>query len=89
MFMKWFVKSIEIKFRYWGDMVKANVFQQEDVRGVVYPIKLNGDYFFTLRYDEENEWMVLKEKNGITPRIDKELLNRILKPLETKLNYAA
>jgi hypothetical protein len=87
--MKWFMKSIEIKFRYWGDMVKASVFQQEDARGVVYPIKLNGDYFFTLRYDEKNEWMIVKEKNGITPRVDKELLNRILKPLETKLNYAA
>ncbi|MEO5594565.1 MAG: hypothetical protein ABIR15_12895 [Chitinophagaceae bacterium] len=87
--MKWFMKSIEIKFRYWGDMVKASVFQQEDARGVVYPIKLNGDYVFTLRYDEQNEWRILKEKNGITPRIDKELLNRILKPLETKLKYAA
>ena len=87
--MKLFMKSIEIKFRYWGDMVKANVFQQEDARGVVYPIKLNGDYFFTLRYDEQDEWMIVKEKNGITPRVDKELLNRILKPLEMKLNYAA
>ena len=84
-----FMKSIEIKFRYWGDMVKANVFQEEDARGVVYPIKLNGDYFFTLRYDAQNEWMIEQEKNGITPRVDKELLNRILKPLETKLKYAA
>jgi len=83
------MKSIEIKFRYWGDMVRASVFQQEDARGVVYPIKLNGDYCFTLRYDEEKEWMIVKEKNGITPRVDKELLNRILKPLESKLKYAA
>lgn len=87
--MKLFMKSIEIKFRYWGDMIKANVFQQEDARGVVYPIQLNGDYMFTLRYNESDEWMVVKEKNGITPRIDKELLNRILKPLEVKLKYAA
>ncbi len=87
--MKWFMKSIEIKFRYWGDMVKANVFEQEDSRGVVYPIKLNGDYFFTLRYNEQQEWMIVKENNGITPRVDKELLNRILKPLEIKLKYAA
>ena len=87
--MKWFMKSIEIKFRYWGDMVKANILQDEDARGVLYSIRLNGDYFFTLRYDEEKEWMIVKEKNGITPKIDKELLSRILKPLETKLNYAA
>ncbi len=87
--MKSFMKSIEINFRYWGDMVVANVFQEEDYRGVVYPIKLNGYYFFTLRYTEKNEWMIVKERNGITPSIDKELLNRILKPLETKLNYAA
>ena len=87
--MKWFMKSIEIKFRYWGDMVKANVFEEEDARGVVYPIKLNGDYIFTLRYDAQHEWMIEKEKNGITPRIDKELLNRIVKPLETKLRFAA
>ena len=87
--MKAFMKSIEINFRYWGDMVVANVFQEEDYRGVVYPIKLNGYYFFTLRYTEKNEWMIVKERNGITPSIDKELLNRILKPLETKLNYAA
>ncbi|MEO5681619.1 MAG: hypothetical protein ABIQ88_03205 [Chitinophagaceae bacterium] len=87
--MRWFMKSIEINFRYWGDMVKANVFQEEDYRGVVYPIKLNGYYFFTLRYTEKNEWMVLKEKDGVTPSVDKELLNRILKPLETKLRYAA
>ena len=83
------MKSIEITFRYWGDLVKANVFQKEDARGVVYPIELNGDYFFTLRYNEQNQWMIEKEKNGITPRIDKELLSRILKPLESKLKYAA
>jgi hypothetical protein len=87
--MKWFMKSIEIQFRYWGDMVIASVFQQEDDYGVVYPIKLNGDYFFTLRYDDQKEWMIVKERNGIRPRIDKELLNRILKPLETELEYAA
>lgn len=87
--MNSFMKSIEINFRYWGDVVKANVFQEEDYRGVVYPIKLNGYYFFTLHYTERNEWMIMKENNGITPAIDKELLNRIVKPLETKLNYAA
>ncbi|MFT3935939.1 MAG: hypothetical protein QM726_20080 [Chitinophagaceae bacterium] len=87
--MKWLMKSMEIKFRYWGDLVKANVFQQEDSRGVVYPIKLNGDYCFTLRYDEEKQWMIIKEKNGITPRVDKELLNRILQPLEKQFRYAA
>jgi|GEM_PF-793804 len=87
--MRSFIKSIEISFRYWGDMVKASVFQEEDNRGVVYPIKLNGYYFFTLRYTEKNEWTVLRENNGITPSIDKELLNRILRPLENKLHYAA
>ncbi|GAC1449875.1 MAG: hypothetical protein NVSMB7_11980 [Chitinophagaceae bacterium] len=87
--MMLFMKSIEINFRYWGDTVKASIFQQEDYRGVVYPIKLSGDYFFTLRYTEKNEWTILKENSGITPAIDKELLNRILKPLETKLNHAA
>jgi hypothetical protein len=87
--MKSFMKSIEIKFRYWGDMVMASVFEQEDALGVIYPIKLNGDYFFTLRYDQENEWMIVKERNGITPRVDKELLNRILKPLESELKFAA
>jgi len=87
--MKVFMKSIEINFRYWGDVVVANVFQEEDYRGVVYPIKLNGYYFFTLRYTEKNEWMVVKERNGIRPSIDKELLSRILKPLETQLHYAA
>jgi len=87
--MRGFMKSMDIKFRYWGDMIRASIFEQEDARGVVYNIKLNGDYFFTLRYDEQNEWKIMKEKNGITPRIDKELLNRILKPLETELKYAA
>ena len=87
--MNAFMKSIEIRFRYWGDVVKANVFREEDYRGVVYPIKLNGSYFFTLRYTEKNEWTIVKENNGITPAIDKELLSRIVKPLETKLNYAA
>ncbi|HMC86235.1 MAG TPA: hypothetical protein VKI61_11950 [Chitinophagaceae bacterium] len=87
--MKVFMKSIEINFRYWGDVVVANVFQEEDYRGVVYPIKLNGYYFFTLRYTEKNEWLVVKERNGIRPSIDKELLSRILKPLETQLHYAA
>lgn len=87
--MKVFMKSIEINFRYWGDVVVANVFQEEDYRGVVYPIKLNGYYFFTLRYTEKNEWMVVKERNGIRPSIDKELLSRILKPMETQLHYAA
>lgn len=87
--MKSFIKSIEINFRYWGDIIKADVVQEEDNLGVVYPIKLNGHYFFTLRYTEKNEWAIVKERNGITPSIDKELLNRILKPLETQLNYAA
>jgi len=87
--MRSFMKSIEINFRYWGDLVKASVFQEEDNRGVVYPVKLNGYYFFTVRYTEANEWTVLKENDGITPAVDKELLNRILKPLETQLHHAA
>ncbi len=87
--MRSFMKSIEINFRYWGDVIRASVLQQEDNRGVVYPIKLNGDYFFTLRYTETNEWTVLTENDGITPSIDKELLSRILKPLETQLRHAA
>ena len=87
--MKSFMKSIEIKFRYWGDMVKADVFEEVDKSGIVYPIKLNGDYFFTLRYNEQKEWTIVKERNGITRQIDKELLSRILKPLEQELKYAA
>jgi hypothetical protein len=88
-FMKSFAKSIEINFRYWGDVVKANVVQKEDNSGVIYPITLNGYYFFTVRYTEKNEWAIVKERNGISPSIDKELLNRILRPLEMQLHYAA
>jgi hypothetical protein len=87
--MKSFMKSIDIKFRYWGDMVTASVYQEENNHGVVYPIKLNDNYFLTLHYTEKNEWVVLREKNKTTLKIDKELLSRILKPLEQELKYAA
>lgn len=83
------MKSVEISFRYWGDWVNARVHQRKDAAGILFPIELNGDYFFTLRYDQQKQWMVVKERNGITPKVDRELLNRILKPLETKMNFAA
>jgi hypothetical protein len=84
------MKSIDVKFRYWGDMIKASILQEEDNRGVVYPIQLNGDYFFTLRYTEKNEWTIVRERNGLIPHIiDKELVNRIIKSLENELKFAA
>jgi hypothetical protein len=87
--MKAFMKSIEINFRYWGDTIVASVFSKEDKSGVVYPIKLNGNYCFTLRYTQDNKWTVVKERNGLNPSVDQELLSRILKTLETELEYAA
>lgn len=87
--MKLFMKSIEISFRYWGDWVNARVHQKKDAGEMLFPIELNGDYLFTLRYDQHNKWIVVKERNGLTPKIDRELLNRILKPLERKMELAA
>ena len=76
-------------FRYWGDWVRASIFQKEDANGVTYPVELNGDYFFTVRYDQEKKWMILKDRNGINPKIDKELLNRIIEGFENKLKMAS
>lgn len=51
--------------------------------------KLNNTYAFTLYLDENKEWLLMREHNGISPTVETELLTKILKKLERKLKYAA
>lgn len=83
------MEPIKIQFDYHGAPIEAKIHPDQNYLGTIYPIELNNIYSFTLHVDENEEWRIIRENNGITPIIDSDLFNNIIKKLKRKLRYAA
>jgi hypothetical protein len=83
------METIEMNVTYAGAPVEVRLYPEEHFSGTIYPAELDGNYTFTLHFDEEDEWSIMREPNGLTPQVDSELLKKILKNLELQLRYAA
>ena len=80
---------IQMNVNFKGAIVEVKTFPEEQCIGAVYPVKMNDNYAFTIYNDENQEWGILREENGIAPAIDNELYKEILKQLKWELQYDA
>ena len=83
------MKTISMNINYGGTQVKVRLYTDQDCRGIIYPVEMDGNYSFTLFCNEEEEWDIMREGNGITPHVENELFGIIVKKLEYQLRYAA
>jgi hypothetical protein len=83
------METIEMNVNYGGAPVEVKLYPEELFIGTIYPVEMEGNYAFTLSFNEDQEWSILREPNGITPEVDNELYKKILKNLQLQLKYAA
>jgi hypothetical protein len=83
------MEMIEMNVNYAGGTVHVSLSPEDHFLGTIYPVELNGNYTFTICFDEEQNWVIMREPNGLTPDVDNDLLRNILKKLEQQLRYAA
>lgn len=83
------METIQMNIQYAGAAIEVKLYPEENFLGTLYPVEMEGSYAFTLSFTEEDEWLIMREPNGITPVIDAELLGKILKNLQLQLRYAA
>ena len=83
------METIEMNVHYGGAPVAIKLYPDESFLGSIYPLEMEGTYAFNLYFNEEEEWSIMREPNGITPEVDNELLKTILKNLQLQLRYAA
>lgn len=82
-------EPLELTVNYGGAPVAVTIFEEENIVGTIYPIELNGNYAFTFFINEDDDWDVLKESNGIKPDIEPSLKRELLRKLRIKLRDAA
>lgn len=83
------METIEMNVQYGGVPVAVKLYPDENFLGSIYPVEMEGNYAFTIYFNEEEEWSIMREPNGITPDVESELLKIILKNLQLQLRYAA
>ena len=83
------MKMIEMTVKHVGSEVDINILPEENCAGTIYPAEANGKYVLTFLEDEDGEWSVMRENNAVTPSVEKELYNTILKKLDYELLYVA
>lgn len=83
------MKMIEMTVKHGGSEVDINILPEENCAGTIYPAEANGKYVLTFLEDEDGEWSVMRENNAVTPSVEKELYNTILKKLDYELLYVA
>ena len=83
------MKMIEMTVKHGGSEVDINILPEENCAGTIYPAEANGKYVLTFLEDEDGEWSVMRENNAVTPSVENELYNTILKKLHYELLYVA
>ena len=63
------MELIEIIFNYRGALIEAEIYPEENCKGLLYPVSLNGTYSFTLCLNVEDGWSVMRESDGAIPHI--------------------
>ena len=80
---------IEMTVKYGGSEVDINILPEENCAGTIYPAEANGKYVLNFLEDEDGEWSVMRENNAVTPSVENELYDTILKKLHYELLYVA
>ena len=83
------MKMIEMTVKHGGSEVDINILPEENCAGTIDQVEANGKYVFTFLEDEDGEWSVMRENNAVTPSVEKELYDTILKKLHYELLYVA
>jgi len=83
------MKLIEMIFNYRGALIEAEICEEENCLGLLYPISLNGRYCFTICFNDDEGWSVMRERDGNTPVVEDELFKLIYRQLKWELSHAA
>ena len=83
------MQPIVLNIKYAGAEIDTQIFPEENLRGMLYPVEMNENYVFTIFQTEEDEWGIMREPNGNTPFIENELYETVIKKLRHELQYAA
>lgn len=80
---------IQMNVDYRGGNIDIRATTEQHCVGSIYPVNMNGTYAFTIYNDDNEDWGILREDNGVTPEIDPDLYKTILKQLKWELQYDA
>ena len=83
------MKMIEMTVKHGGSEVDINILPEENCAGTIDQVEANGKYVFTFLEDEDGKWSVMRENHPVTPSVENELYDTILKKLHYKLLYLA
>jgi hypothetical protein len=83
------MELIEIIFNYKGALIEAEIYPEDNCKGLLYPVNLNGVYSFTLSFNDEEGWNVMRESDGMIPVVEDELFGLISRQLKWELNHVA
>lgn len=68
---------LELNFKYKGAVIEGTATGEEDYNGWTYSIVLNDGLNFRMYCDDNEEWVMLRDNNAISPNIDQELVDKI------------
>lgn len=83
------MEMMEMTVEFAGAPIHVKVYPDQNYLGALYEIEMEGNYAFTVYFNEDDEWSIMREADGTTPEVDAELLKKILKNLQYQLRYAA
>ena len=73
---------VELNFKYQGAVIEGHATADEDYNGWTYSIELSDQMSFRIYHDDNEEWVVLRDKNAVSPDVDEELLKKIISQIE-------
>lgn len=83
------MEMLEMNIEFAGAPIDVKVYPDENYLGTLYQVEMEGAYAFTVYFNEDDEWSIMREPDGRTPEVDAELFKKILKNLQYQLRYAA
>jgi hypothetical protein len=81
------MELVEIIFNYCGALIEVQIYPENNFRGFIYRVEINGKYAFRLAFTDDDEWMILQGSNVKAPQVGSELSRMILKQLKWELNH--
>ena len=73
---------VELSFKYKGAIIEGYATPEEDYNGWTYSIALDDNLSFRIYYDDNEEWVILRDKNAISPEVDDELIAKITQQIQ-------
>ncbi len=82
------MEVLELKFKYQGAVIEGTATAEEDYNGWTYLIGLNDQMSFRLYFDDNEEWVLLRDEHAESPDIDKELVDKIIQQIQKQRSIA-